>query len=279
MAEALVRSNVMVCEGTGCTASQTRELLNALKEEIACRGLDGEVRTVQTGCRGFCAMGPIVTVYPEGIFYCRVRPEDVAQLVDETLVNGRIVERLTYQEPLEHKAIPHYSEIPFYTKQQRIALRNCGMIDPEDIREYIARDGYTALAKVLGSMTPAQVLAEVKASGLRGRGGAGFPTGLKWEFTSRSPGDPKYVVCNADEGDPGAFMDRSIIEGDPHSLLEGMTIAGYAIGARHGYVYCRAEYPLAVTRLHVAIAQAQELGLLGANILGSDFSFELEVKE
>ena len=279
MAEAVVRSNVMICEGTGCAAYQARELLNALKVEIARHRLDGEVRIVQTGCRGFCAMGPIVMVYPEGIFYCQVKPEDVAHLVEETLVKGRVVERLAYKEPLEHKAIPHYSEIPFYTKQKRIALRNCGMIDPEDIHEYIARDGYAALTKVLGSMTPAQVLAEMKASGLRGRGGAGFPTGLKWEFTSRSPGEPKYVVCNADEGDPGAFMDRSIIEGDPHSLLEGMTIAGYAIGARHGYVYCRAEYPLAVKRLHVAIAQARELGLLGESILGSGFGFELEVKE
>ena len=279
MAEAVTRSNVMICEGTGCAASQARELLAALKGEIARHGLDGEVRIVQTGCRGFCAMGPIVMVYPEGIFYCQVKPEDVPHLVEETLVKGRIVERLAYKEPLEHRAIPHYSEIPFYTKQKRIALRNCGMIDPEDIREYVARDGYAALSQVLERMTPSQVLAEMKASGLRGRGGAGFPTGLKWEFTSRSPGEPKYVVCNADEGDPGAFMDRSIIEGDPHSLLEGMTIAGYAIGARQGYVYCRAEYPLAVKRLHVAIGQARELGLLGANILGSDFSFDLEVKE
>ena len=279
MAEAVTRSNVMICEGTGCAASQARELLAALKGEIARHGLDGEVRIVQTGCRGFCAMGPIVMVYPEGIFYCQVKPEDVPHLVEETLVKGRIVERLAYKEPLEHRAIPHYSEIPFYTKQKRIALRNCGMIDPEDIREYVARDGYAALTQVLERMTPSQVLAEMKASGLRGRGGAGFPTGLKWEFTSRSPGEPKYVVCNADEGDPGAFMDRSIIEGDPHSLLEGMTIAGYAIGARQGYVYCRAEYPLAIKRLHVAIGQARELGLLGANILGSDFSFDLEVKE
>ena len=279
MAEAVMRSNVMICEGTGCAASQARELLAALKGEIARHGLEGETRIVQTGCRGFCAMGPIVMVYPEGIFYCQVKPEDVPHLVEETLVKGRIVERLAYKEPLEHKAIPHYSEIPFYTKQKRIALRNCGMIDPEDIHEYVARDGYAALTKVLAGMTPAQVLAEMKASGLRGRGGAGFPTGLKWEFTSRSPGNPKYVVCNADEGDPGAFMDRSIIEGDPHSLLEGMTIAGYAIGARQGYIYCRAEYPLAVKRLHVAIAQAREFGLLGENILGSGFSFDLEVKE
>jgi len=279
MAEALLRSNVMICEGTGCAASQAREILTALKDEIQRHGLDNEIRIVQTGCRGFCAMGPIVMVYPEGIFYCQVKPDDVPLLVEETLLKGRIVERLAYQEPLEHRAIPHYSEIPFYTKQKRIALRNCGMIDPEDIQEYIARDGYAALTKVLGGMSPQEVLAEMKASGLRGRGGAGFPTGLKWEFTSRSPGEPKYVVCNADEGDPGAFMDRSIIEGDPHSVLEGMTIAGYAIGARQGYVYCRAEYPLAVKRLHVAIATARDYGLLGENILGSGFSFDLAVKE
>jgi len=279
MAEALLRSNVMICEGTGCAASQARDILEALKREIHRHGLDGEIRIVQTGCRGFCAMGPIVMIYPDGIFYCQIKPEDVAHLVEETLLKGRIVERLAYKEPLGHRAIPHYSEIPFYTKQKRIALRNCGMIDPEDIREYIARDGYTALTKVLGEMSSQQVLAEIKTSGLRGRGGAGFPTGLKWEFTSRSPGEPKYVVCNADEGDPGAFMDRSIIEGDPHSLLEGMAIAAYAIGARQGFVYCRAEYPLAVKRLHVAIGQAREYGLLGENILGSKFSFDLAVKE
>ncbi|MGE5257136.1 MAG: NADH-quinone oxidoreductase subunit NuoF [Hyphomicrobiales bacterium] len=279
MAEALLRSNVMICEGTGCAASQARDILTALKSEIHRHGLDGEIRIVQTGCRGFCAMGPIVMVYPDGIFYCQIKPEDVPHLVEETLLKGRIVERLAYREPLEHRAIPHYGEIPFYTKQKRIALRNCGMIDPEDIREYIARDGYAALTKVLTEMSRQQVLAEMKSSGLRGRGGAGFPTGLKWEFTSRSPGEPKYVVCNADEGDPGAFMDRSIIEGDPHSLLEGMTIAGYAIGAHQGYIYCRAEYPLAVKRLHVAIGQAREYGLLGENILGSGFSFDLAVKE
>jgi len=279
MAEALLRSNVMICEGTGCAASQARDILAALKSEIQRHKLDKEIRIVQTGCRGFCAMGPIVMIYPDGIFYCQIKPEDVPHLVEETLLKGRIVERLAYKEPLEHRAIPHYGEIPFYTKQKRIALRNCGMIDPEDIREYIAHDGYAALTKVLSEMSPQQVLAEVKASGLRGRGGAGFPTGLKWEFTSRAPGEPKYVVCNADEGDPGAFMDRSIIEGDPHSLLEGMAIAGYAIGAHQGYVYCRAEYPLAVKRLHVAIDQAREYGLLGENILGSKFSFDLAVKE
>jgi NADH-quinone oxidoreductase subunit F len=279
MAESLLRSHLMICEGTGCAASQAHDIRAALNAEIRRCGMDGEVRIVQTGCRGFCAMGPIVMIYPEGIFYCQVTPGDVPELVAETLVKGRIVERLAYKEPLAHKAIPIYSAIPFYAKQKRIALRNCGMIDPEDIREYIARDGYTALTKVLGGMTPQQVLNEIKASGLRGRGGAGFPTGLKWEFTRRAPGEPKYVVCNADEGDPGAFMDRSIIEGDPHSLLEGMAIAGYAIGSRRGYVYCRAEYPLAVSRLHLAIDQALAHGLLGRDILGTGFDFELTVKE
>jgi len=279
MAGALLRTNLMICEGTGCAASQAHDIRTALTAEIRRWGLDGEVRIVQTGCRGFCAMGPIVVIYPEGIFYCQVKPEDVPRVVEETLLKGRIVERLAYQEPQGHRAVPIYSEIPFYAKQKRIALRNCGLVDPEDIREYIAREGYSALVRVLGEMTPQQVLNEIKSSGLRGRGGAGFPTGLKWEFTSRAPGEPKYIVCNADEGDPGAFMDRSIIEGDPHSLLEGMIIAGYAIGSHQGYIYCRAEYPLAVKRLHVAIEQARDHGLLGANILGTGFSFELDVKE
>jgi NADH-quinone oxidoreductase subunit F len=279
MAEPLYRANVLTCGGTGCTASGSEGVLEALRKEIARRGLDTEVRLIQTGCRGFCAMGPVVMIYPEGIFYCLVRPEDVPQLVEETLVKGRVVERLTYKEPAQHKAIPHYGEIPFYQKQLRIALRNCGMIDPENIEEYIARDGYAALSKVLTEMSPEEVLDVMKRSGLRGRGGAGFPTGMKWEFARRAQGKPKYVVCNADEGDPGAFMDRSIIEGDPHSLIEGMAIAAYAIGAEEGYVYCRAEYPLAIKRLKVAIQQAEEYGLLGNNILGSDFGFRLHIKE
>jgi NADH-quinone oxidoreductase subunit F len=218
-------------------------------------------------------------IYPEGIFYCQVTPDDVAHLVEETLLKGRLVERLLYREPLEHKAVPYYGQIPFYTKQKRIALGNCGLIDPESIAEYIARDGYAALIKVLSGMTPQMVLDEVKASGLRGRGGAGFPAGLKWEFTRRAAGETKYVICNADEGDPGAFMDRSIIEGDPHSLIEGMTIAAYAIGAAEGYVYCRAEYPLAIRRLQVAIGQAEAYGLIGSNIMGTGFGFQLHIKE
>jgi len=279
MAERLYRSNVLICHGTGCTASQADGVHEMLKQEIRRQKLEDEIQIVQTGCRGFCAMGPIVMIYPDGTFYCQVGPEDVAHLVEETLLKGRLVERLLYREPVEHKAIPYYQQIPFYTKQKRIALRNCGMINPESIDEYIAQDGYSALTRVLSEMTPQMVLDEVKASGLRGRGGAGFPAGLKWEFTSRAPGQPKYVICNADEGDPGAFMDRSIIEGDPHSLIEGMAIAAYAIGAKEGWVYCRAEYPLAIRRLEVAIQQATGYGLLGRGILGTDFEFQLHIKE
>jgi len=279
MVEALYRANVLICGGTGCTASASEGVQKVLQEEIVRRGLQEEVRVIQTGCRGFCAMGPVIMVYPEGIFYCQIQPDDVPLLVEETLIKGRVVERLAYREPAQHKAVPYYGEIPFYKKQLRIALRNCGMIDPEKIDEYIAHDGYAALTKVLTSMTPDEVIAEVKNSGLRGRGGAGFPTGLKWEFTRRTPVQPKYVICNADEGDPGAFMDRSIIEGDPHSLLEGMAIAAYAIGAKEGFVYCRAEYPLAIKRLEVAIREAEEYGLLGEKILGSDFEFHLRIKE
>ena len=279
MSETLYRANVLICHGTGCTASRAEAVHEVLQKELARCGLENEIQLVQTGCRGFCAMGPIVMIYPEGIFYCQVAPDDVAQLVEETLLKGRLVERLLYREPLEHKAVPYYRQIPFYTKQKRIALRNCGLIDPESIEEYIAQDGYTALTKVLAEMTPQMVLDEIKASGLRGRGGAGFPAGLKWEFTRLAPGTPKYVICNADEGDPGAFMDRSIIEGDPHSLIEGMTIAAYAIGAAEGYVYCRAEYPLAIRRLQAAIRQAEALGLIGDNIMGSGFNFQLHIKE
>jgi NADH-quinone oxidoreductase subunit F len=279
MAERLCRANVLICHGTGCTASQAEGVHEMLQQEIRRQGLEDETQIVQTGCRGFCAMGPIIMIYPDGIFYCQVGPDDVAHLVEETLLKGRLVERLLYREPVEHKAIPYYHQIPFYTKQKRIALRNCGMINPESVDEYIAQDGYSALSKVLSEMTPQMVLDEVKTSGLRGRGGAGFPTGLKWEFTSRTPEQPKYVICNADEGDPGAFMDRSIIEGDPHSLIEGMAIAAYAIGAKEGWVYCRAEYPLAIRRLEVAIRQATDYGVLGSRIMGTDFDFQLHIKE
>ena len=279
MTEPLYRANVLVCGGTGCEASGSAGTYHKLLEEVQRQGLANEVQVIHTGCRGFCAMGPIVIIYPDGIFYCRVQDSDVPLLVEETLVKGRVVPRLTYKEPSSHQAVPFYSEIPFYKKQMRIILRNCGMIDPENIEEYIARDGYQALTKVLTTMSPQDVYEEIKNSKLRGRGGAGFLTGLKWEFTARAPGDIKYVVCNADEGDPGAFMDRSVIEGDPHSLIEGMIICAYAIGAREGYIYCRAEYPLAIKRLHIAIAQAEEYGLLGDHILGTDFCFHLYVKE
>ncbi len=274
-----LRAEVLICGGTGCHSSNSHEVVAAMQGEVARRGLAEEVRVVPTGCRGFCSMGPVMMIYPEGILYCQVQASDAVEVVEETLVKGRTVERLAYQEPIEHKALPLYHDIPFYGKQIRIALRNCGLIDPESIDEYIARDGYAALGKVLSEMSPEDVLREMKDSGLRGRGGAGFLTGLKWEFARRSQNFPKYVICNADEGDPGAFMDRSILEGDPHSVMEGMTIAGYAIGATEGYIYCRAEYPLAIARLKTAIAQAHEYGLLGEDILGSGFSFDLKVKE
>ena len=277
--EPLFRTDVLICGGTGCHSSNSHAVLEALSAEVARRGLADEVRVIPTGCRGFCSMGPVMMMYPVGILYCQVQTGDVAEIVEETLVKGRTVERLSYQEPIQHKALPLYHDIPFYGKQIRIALRNCGLINPESIDEYIARDGYGALGKVLADLTPDDVIREMKDSGLRGRGGAGFLTGLKWEFARRSQATPKYVICNADEGDPGAFMDRSILEGDPHCVIEGMTIAAYAIGAAEGYVYCRAEYPLAIARLEQAIAQAHEYGLMGENILGSDFSFDLYVKQ
>ncbi len=279
MAEALYRANVLVCRGTGCTASKSPAVFEALAKEIERRGLKDEVRLVETGCRGFCAMGPIVIVYPEGIFYCQVKDTDVPKLVEETLVKGRVVPALTYKEPTSHESVPFYKDVPFYGKQLRIALRNCGLIDPESIDEYIAREGYAGLSKALTEMTPDQVIEEAKRSGLRGRGGAGFLTGLKWELCRKAPGNVKYTICNADEGDPGAFMDRSILEGDPHSVIEGMIIASYAMGSHEGYIYCRAEYPLAIKRLKIAIQRCHEYGLLGENILGSGHSFELHVKE
>ncbi|MGC9372826.1 MAG: NADH-quinone oxidoreductase subunit NuoF, partial [Thermovirgaceae bacterium] len=251
----------------------------ALQEELTRRKLDREVLLVETGCHGMCEMGPLVVIYPEGAFYCRVTPEDVPEIVEEHLYKGRLVERLLYTVPNEMTKVPHYKDIPFYSKQQRVVLRNCGYINPEHIEEYIARDGYQALAKALLEMTPEKTLEEVKRSGLRGRGGAGFPTGLKWEFARKAAGDKKYIICNADEGDPGAFMDRSVLEGDPHSLIEGMLLGAYAIGADEGYIYCRAEYPLAIKRLKNAIAQAEEYGLIGDRVMGTDFSFHLHIKE
>ncbi|HPA58971.1 MAG TPA: NADH-ubiquinone oxidoreductase-F iron-sulfur binding region domain-containing protein [Synergistales bacterium] len=277
---ALYRAHVLVCKGTGCTASGAGSVYDALKRELDRRGLDKEVMLVETGCHGMCEMGPIVVVYPEGSFYCRVTPEDVPELVEEHLYKGRVLQRLLYTTPDEEKhKIPHYRDIPFYGKQRRIVLRNCGYINPDNIEEYIARDGYQALARALLELTPEETLDIVKRSGLRGRGGAGFPTGKKWEFARMAPGDKKYIVCNADEGDPGAFMDRSVLEGDPHSVVEGMLIGAYVIGSDEGYIYCRAEYPLAIKRLVTAIQQAEEMGLIGDNIMGTDFSFHLHIKE
>lgn len=276
---AIYRAHVLVCRGTGCTASGAPSVMKAFKDELVKKGLDREVMLVETGCHGMCEMGPVVVVYPEGAFYCRVMPEDVPEIVEEHLYKGRIVQRLLYTVPQDMEKVPYYKDIPFYSKQHRIVLSNCGYIDPEKIEEYIARDGYIALGKALLEMTPEEVLDQVKKSGLRGRGGAGFPTGLKWEFARKAPGNKKYVICNADEGDPGAFMDRSTLEGDPHSVIEGMALGAYAIGADEGYIYCRAEYPLAIKRLKIAIAQAEEMGLLGDNIMGTNFSFHLHLKE
>ena len=276
----LYRSHVLVCGGTGCTSSGSQKIIDELETQLKEQGIDKEVMVVKTGCFGLCALGPIMVVYPEGAFYSMVKPEDIKEIVSEHLVKGRIVKRLLYSETVheDEGKIKSLNEVDFYKKQMRIALRNCGVINPEKIEEYIAFDGYKALGKVLTEMTPEELIAEMKASGLRGRGGAGFPTGVKWEFASKSVADQKYVCCNADEGDPGAFMDRSVLEGDPHSVIEAMAIAGYAIGATQGYIYIRAEYPIAVERLRIAIGQAREYGLLGKNIFGTDFCFDLDIR-
>ena len=275
----LYRAHVLVCGGTGCTSSGSAGIIDKFNEELKKYHIDNEVKVVRTGCFGLCEVGPVVIVYPEGAFYSRVKVEDVPEIVEEHLVKGRIVKRLLYHDSVaEDETIKSLDEVGFYKKQMRVALRNCGVIDPENIEEYIAMDGYKALGKVLTEMTPEQVIETIKASGLRGRGGAGFPTGLKWEFTRKAPGDKKYVCCNADEGDPGAFMDRSILEGDPHSVIEAMAIAGYAVGADQGYIYVRAEYPIAVKRLTIAIAQAREYGLLGKDIFGTGFNFDIELR-
>ncbi|MFI3326673.1 MAG: NADH-quinone oxidoreductase subunit NuoF [Clostridia bacterium] len=274
----MFRSNVLVCGGTGCTSSNSEVIIEKLQEEIKAKGLEKEVNVVRTGCFGLCALGPIMIVYPEGSFYSMVTPEDVPEIVEEHLLKGRIVKRLLYKETIvDDNTTKSLNETKFYEKQMRIALKNCGVINPDEIEEYIAVDGYAALGKVLTEMTPAELTQEMLDSGLRGRGGAGFPTGLKWKFASGSTGQ-KYVCCNADEGDPGAFMDRSILEGDPHCLIEAMAIAGYAIGADQGYVYIRAEYPIAVKRLQNAIDVAREYGLLGEDIFGTGFNFDLELR-
>jgi NADH-quinone oxidoreductase subunit F len=271
------RSHILLCGGTGCHASGSLMVKKVLTEELTKRNLTDEIKVVETGCNGFCAMGPIMVIYPEGIIYMLIQPEDVPELVEEHLIKGRPLERLFYKEPATAETIPTMQEIPFFALQELRVLRNRGLIDPEIIDEYIATDGYAGLAKALTEMTSEDIVQEVLNSGLRGRGGAGFPTGLKWKFAAGSPGDVKYVLCNADEGDPGAFMDRSVLEADPHAVLEGMVIAAKAIGAHHGYIYCRAEYPLALTRLNIAIEQAKEYGLLGKDILGSGFDFDLEI--
>ena len=276
----MFRSNVLVCGGTGCTSSNSEKIIEKLKEEISAKGLDQEVNVVRTGCFGLCALGPIMIVYPEGAFYSRVTPEDVPEIVEEHLLKGRIVRRLLYKETVvDESTTKSLNETTFYAKQMRVARRNCGVINPEQIEEYIALDGYQAIGKILTEkIPPQQVIQTMLDSGLRGRGGAGFPTGLKWKFAAANDADQKYVCCNADEGDPGAFMDRSILEGDPHSVIEAMTIAGYAIGATQGYIYIRAEYPIAVHRLQIAINQAREYGLLGKNIFDSGFDFDLEIR-
>ena len=274
-----IRAHVLICGGTGCKSAGSKEVQLAFSRAIEAKGLSDEVMVVETGCHGFCEHGPLVIVYPEGTFYCQVKAEDVEEIVESHLFKGRIVERLLYHEPLTHESIPNYSEINFYKKQHRLVLENCGAINPEQIEEYIAVGGYEALAKAVTTMSPEDVIEEIKKSGLRGRGGGGFPTGMKWQFAKASVSDKKYVICNADEGDPGAFMDRSVLEGDPHKILEGMAVCGYAIGADEGYIYVRAEYPLAIKRLRIAIVQAEAMGLLGENIFGSGFSFKLHIKE
>lgn len=272
------RINVMVCTGTACVSNKAFDIIEVLNSELKKHNLDAEIAVIPTGCNGFCAQGPILVVQPEGIFYQRLTTKDIPYLVEEHFVKGRPVQKFMYKPPEAKEPIPVMSEIPFFKDQMLIALRNRGLIDPENIEDYIARDGYKALAKVLTSMTPEQVIEEIIASGLRGRGGGGFPTGLKWKYCRQAPGKEHYVICNADEGDPGAFMDRSIIEGDPHSVLEGMAIAAYAVGAKQGYIYVRMEYPLAVKRFSLAIQQAREYGLLGENIFGLGFDFDVEVR-
>ena len=276
----IYRAHVLCCGGTGCTSSGSAQIIERFEQKIKEAGLEKEVKVVRTGCFGLCEAGPVVIVYPEGTFYSRVKVEDVDEIVSEHLLKGRHVQHLVYTDHATHEqnANKGLQDINFYKHQKRVALRNCGVIDPENIDEYLAFDGYKALEKALTSMTREQVIDEILKSGLRGRGGGGFPTGLKWKFTYSSQADQKYVACNADEGDPGAFMDRSVLEGDPHCVLEAMAIAGYAIGASEGYIYVRAEYPIAVKRLEIAIAQAHEYGLLGENIFGTGFNFDIKIR-
>ena len=272
------KKELLVCGDTGCRAANSMPIIDSLKAEIKNAGLEDIVSVSLTGCFGFCAQGPIVKVHPDNVFYVKVSADDAKEIVQEHLVKGNVVDRLLYLEASENKKVHASEDISFYKQQMRIALHNCGYINPEKVEDYIANDGYLTLGKCITELTPEQVIEEVKTSGLRGRGGAGFPTGIKWEATRKSISDQKYVVCNADEGDPGAFMDRSILEGDPHKVLEAMAICGYAVGSDTGYIYIRAEYPLAIERLQLAISQAKNLGLLGNNILGTDFNFNIELK-
>ncbi len=274
----LFRSHVLICGGTGCTSSGSKNIEEVFRAELSKHNLTKEVKLVRTGCFGLCEAGPIVIIYPEGAFYSHIKVKDVTRITEEHLLKGRIVTDLLFKEAVVDNKVRSINEVDFYKKQQRVALRNCGVINPEDITEYIAFDGYKALGKVLTEMQPEDVIEIIKKSGLRGRGGGGFPTGLKWEFTYKAKSDQKYVACNADEGDPGAFMDRSVLEGDPHAIIEAMAIAGYAVDADQGYIYVRAEYPIAVNRLQIAIDQAKEYGLLGKNIFGTDFNFDLEIR-
>jgi NADH:ubiquinone oxidoreductase subunit F (NADH-binding)/(2Fe-2S) ferredoxin/NAD-dependent dihydropyrimidine dehydrogenase PreA subunit len=272
-----VRTHLMLCGGTGCHASGTKKFAETLQQELERQGLAEEIKIIETGCNGFCAVGPVMLVQPEGIFYQKLKAEDVPHLVEEHFLKGRPVKELFYKEPTSKETIPNMAQIPFFANQMFRVMRNKGLIDPEVIEEYIARNGYFGAAKALQELTPEQIIEEVKTSGLRGRGGAGFPTGLKWEFARRSPGDIKYVLCNADEGDPGAFMDRSVLEADPHAVLEGMIIAARAIDAHQGVIYARTEYPLAIRRLGIAIKQARDYGLLGKDILGTGFDFDINI--
>ena len=274
----MYRSHVLVCGGTGCTSSGSQKIMEKLKEELAKQGLTDEVAVVQTGCHGLCALGPIMIVYPDAAFYSMVKEEDIPEIVSEHLLKGRVVKRLLYQETVTPAGVKALIDTDFYKKQHRIALRNCGIINPESIEEYIGTGGYEALGKVLTEMTPDDVIQTLLDSGLRGRGGGGFPTGLKWKLAKQNDADQKYVCCNADEGDPGAFMDRSILEGDPHAVLEAMAIAGYAIGASQGYIYVRAEYPIAVERLKITIQQARDMELLGKDIFGTGFNFDIDLR-
>ena len=274
----MYRTHVMVCGGTGCTASGSGKIQEALVSEIKKKGLEDEVKVVQTGCFGLCELGPIMIIYPGDVFYSRVTVDDIPEIVEEHLLKGRVVERLVHEDEVTREKTTSLDDTSFYKIQKRVALRNCGVIDPENIDEYLAMDGYTALEKVLTTMTPDDVIQCLLDAGLRGRGGAGFPTGLKWKFAKNAVGDVKYVCCNADEGDPGAFMDRSVLEGDPHSVLEAMAIAGYTIGSNQGYIYVRAEYPIAVKRLQIALKQAKDYGLIGKNILGTGFDFDIDIR-